>query len=470
VGAERTPEGSDPDEAIDKGSVPEIDPALIDWSTVPIDDPRWELIDDIELDDDTPAGAPPDPSQRTWRHPSEVAAANAHMNRFLAEDARTQHPASQFGGQYRSSPVGGGRLMLAVAAGALVVAGVSIWSGSPETVISDTAAVVSIGTSAPSIEPGQGATIAPVLETPAPATTAPADISPSSAQALYSETVAAPPPWAYEVLSGDDARSSSTVATAIRIDGLDPEYLITSASAIGLRREVVLARHTVDQERPELMSALVVGVDPDSDIAVLQVGVGDGSPFAASIGSQAVSELGAPVDIRPGVPSTSHSGTILSITADTIETSAPVPPGHLGAAVVNERGRVIGLVVNNPSMLASAIPAAECQRIAGNIADYGVANPTWLGITITANDGLIEVVDVVAGGPADQAGLQPGDRVLGAAGSLVITPEQLSEVVGTRAPETQLELVLDRDGSVSTVVVTVGQRPKTPVGQSWVDT
>ena len=466
VGAERTPEGSEPDEGIDNEPVPEIDPALIDWSTVPIDDPRWELIDDIELDDHTPAGAPPDPSQRTWRHPSEVAAANAHMNRFLAEDARTQHPASQFGGQYRSPAMGSGRLMLAVAAGALVVAGVSIWNSSPETVISDTAAVIAI----PSQVPAQGATIAPVLESPAPTTTAPAGMSQVSAKALYGETVAAPPPWAHEVLSGDDARSSSTVATAVRIDGLDPQYLITSASAIGLRREVVLARHSVGQERPELMSALVVGIDPDSDIAVLQVGVGEGSPFAASIGSQAVSELGAPVEIRPGVPSTTHSGTILSITPDTIETSAPVPPGHLGAAVVNERGRVIGLVVNSPSMLASAIPISECQRIAGNLADYGVANPTWLGITITANDGLIEVVDVVVGGPADQAGLQLGDRVLGAAGSLVTTPEQLSEIVGTQFPETELELVLERDGSVSTVVVTVGQRPKSPISRSWVDT
>ncbi|MBT8241139.1 MAG: hypothetical protein KJN63_07915, partial [Acidimicrobiia bacterium] len=81
MGAERTPDGHEPDEGTDPGPVPDADPASIDWSEVPIDDPRWELLDEIELDDDTPSGAPPDPSQRSWRHPSEVAAANAHMER-----------------------------------------------------------------------------------------------------------------------------------------------------------------------------------------------------------------------------------------------------------------------------------------------------------------------------------------------------------------------------------------------------
>jgi S1-C subfamily serine protease len=464
VGAEHTTDGPEPED--DTGSVPDIDPRLVDWSSIPIDDPRWELVDDVELDDDTPAGAPPDPSQREWRHPSEVAAANAHMDRSIAEDARGLQPASRFGSNYLTSSVGNGRLLVAVAAGALVVAGVSIWTSPTETVISDTAAVVSLASPVPS----QVETIPLVVESPTPPTTARANLSSGSAQALYAEAVAAPPPWAYEVLSGDDARSSSTLATAIRIDGLDPGYLITSASAIGLRREVMLAGHAADQERPDLMSALVVGIDPVSDIAVLQVGVGDRSPFAASIGSHTGAELGARVEIRAGVPSTRHSGTILSVTADTIETSAPVPAGHLGAAVVNGLGRVIGVVVNRPSMLASAIPASECQRIASNIADYGVANPSWLGITITSNEGLIEVVDVVADGPADLAGIQLGDHLLGAAGSLVITPEQLSEIVGAQTPEAELELVIERGGSVSSVAVKVGQRPKTPVSPSWVDT
>jgi S1-C subfamily serine protease len=426
-------------------------------------------LDDIELDDDTPTGAPPDPSQRSWRHPSEIAAANAHMDRFLSEDATRQHPASQFGGQYRSSPIGTGRVILVVAAGALVIAAVGIWSNSPESVISDTAAAVSIVSPPPELGLAQGNAVTSLAETPIPSTTTP-DASSDPAQARYAEMVSPPPPWAYEVLSDDDVLSSTTLATAIRIDGLAPEFLVTSASAIGQRREVMLSRHAAGRERPELMPALVVGTDITSDIAVLRVGVGDATPFAASIGSQDVSELGSAVEIRSGVPSTAHTGTILSITADVIETSAPVPSGHLGAAMVNTLGRVIGVVVDSPSMLASALPAAECQRIAANIADYGVANPNWLGITITMTDGVVEVVDVVREGPAGNAGIELGDRLLGAGGQLVVSPEQLSEIVATRSPGTELEIVVERAGAVSSVVATVGQRPKTPLSPSWVDT
>ncbi|MBT8241397.1 MAG: S1C family serine protease, partial [Acidimicrobiia bacterium] len=370
---------------------------------------------------------------------------------------------------YRSSPVGNGRVILAFAAGALVIAAISIWSNSPDSVISDTAAAVSIVSSPPELGLAQGTAVASLGESPIPTTTT-TEVSSRSAQALYAETVSPPPPWAYEVLSGSDGFGSSTLATAIRIDGLTPEFLITSASALGQRREVMLKGHAPGREQPELMPALVVGSDSGSDIAVLRVGVGNETPFAASIGSQDLAELGSAVEIRSGVPSTAHSGKILSMTADVIETSAPIPTGHLGAAVVNARGRVIGVVVDSPSMLASAIPVAECQRIAANIADYGVANPNWLGITITMSDGLVEVVDVVADGPADRAGISVGDRLLGAGGSVVITPDQLGEIVAAQAPDTPLEMVVDRGGSVSSVAVTVGQKPKASLSPSWVDT
>ena len=466
MGAERTPEGNEPERDLEPvehdASTPDVDPTSIDWSAVPIEDPRWDVFDDLDLDDDSdgPQGAPPDPSQRAWRHPSEVAAANAHMDRFRLQDARSQHPAAQFGGIAQGG--GNGRLMLVVAAGALVVAGISIWGNNSDTVISDTAAAVTL-VSTPLDEP-----VATTVSNPAPVTTESKAVG--SAQALYAETVTAPPPWAYAVLSSSDDSSAATIATALRIDGLAPEFLITSAAALGLRDEVALAAHDGTDRRGRIVSAMVVGVDANSDIAVLQVDTGDQAPYAAAIGSQHVSQLGTEVEIRSGVPAKAHSGTILSIGDDSIETSAPVPPGHLGAAVVNSRGRVVGVVVDSPSMLATALPATECQRIAANIVDYGVANPNWLGITITALDGLVEVVEVVEGGPADAAGLEVGDRVLGAAGSVVITPEQLSDIVAEHSPTTELEIVVERNGDITTLPVTVGQRPKTPLTRSWVDT
>ena len=481
MGADQPPEELGPDNATND----DFDPDAIDWSKVPLDDPRWDLLDEddfvsdeeitgsdeeirgsapnvtgsdeeiigssatvtgsdaetIEIDldaplaaddtplraDDAPLGPPPDPSQRTWRHPSEVAAANAHMQRFLAEDARAKHPASRQ--PVITSRIDGaangtsGRLLLAVAAGAIVIAGVSIWNVSREVVVTDAEtaavspapiAVISQSASAENSALAPSTTLAPVEQEATPTTNS------SGFGALIAQTVAAPPAWAYEVLSGEDDLTSATLASAIRLDGLDPEFLITSASALGSRSEVKLAGYDFNGE-PMLMSAALVGSDVDSDIAVLRVDVADAGDESASVGSQSLYELGSPIEVRPGVPVKPHSGTILSISQNEMTTSAPVPVGHLGAAIVNSNGSVVGMVVAGSSMLATAIPADEARRIASNIADYGVANPNWLGITITNVDGLAEVVSVVEGSPAADAGLLPGDRLIGAGGQIIVT-------------------------------------------------
>lgn len=489
MGADQPPEELGPDNATNDG----FDPDAIDWSNVPLDDPRWDLLDEddfvsddeleptveIDLDapladDEAPLGPPPDPSQRAWRHPSEVAAANAHMERFLAEDARAKHPASRQ--QVITSRIDGGangtsgRILLAVAAGAIVMAGVSIWNVSrevvtdPETATASPAPIAVISQSAAeSSSVAPSTTVAPTIQD------APVSTNSSGFGALIAQTVAAPPAWAYEVLSGEDDLTSATLASAIRLDGLEAEFLITSASALGSRVDVKLAGYDF-RGQPMLMEATLVGADPTSDVAVLRVDVAAAGEESASVGSQSLYELGSSIEVRPGVPVKPHEGTILSISQNEMTTSAPVPIGHLGAAIVNSNGSVVGMVVAGSSMLATAIPADEARRIASNIADYGVANPNWLGITITNVDGLAEVVSVVEDSPAAEAGLLPGDRLIGAGGQIIVTTDRLIEIVSSYQHGDEVDLVLDRDGEPMTLPIVIGQRPLAQETPTFVET
>lgn len=467
VGADSQPEGHEPEDT-------PFDPASVDWSQLPLDDPRWELIDDVDLDDDDEDDRhlPPDPSQRAWRHPAEIAAANAHMERSMLEDARNGHP-SALGTETVESTLPS-RVMLAVAAGALVVAGAAIWSTNRETVASETAAVteaVAAATNTESIgsvavdDLSPSTTVVPFTD-PDPST----DSTLGSGAALLIEQIEAPPAWAYQVLSGGDELTSTTLATAVRFSSLDPELLVTSASALGDRTTVTLAQQEPDSDRPRLSTGVVLGTDAETDIAVIRMGVPGESARSARIVSSTDNLVGSDVSVRSGVGTRPHEGTVLAVGNDFIETSAPSPEGHLGAALTNRYGRVVGLVVNGSSMLASAIPADETVRIAANIADYGRANPNWLGLTVTTEDGLVKVVAVVEGGPADSAGIQVDDRLLGVNGSLILTPDHLSEAVAAERPGADLSLVIERNDEIQTLDCQVGQRPKTASTPVWIDT
>jgi serine protease Do len=89
-------------------------------------------------------------------------------------------------------------------------------------------------------------------------------------------------------------------------------------------------------------------------------------------------------------------------------------------------------------------------------ADEGVG---FLGISGIDTPGAVRIVEVLAGSPADQAGITRGDRVISFGGTPIDSMEQLAELVRGTEPGTEVEMVLGGPGGGHTVTVVVGERP-----------
>ena len=135
------------------------------------------------------------------------------------------------------------------------------------------------------------------------------------------------------------------------------------------------------------------------------------------------------------------------------------------------RGSFVSLALLTAAFLAACLglgllvsTLAKSQFIAGQIAEYGhVVNShrAYLGVQTvpTTADGVL-VVGVVAGGPADRAGIRAGDLITSVSGTPTPAPGELSKVLATKAPGNVVPVSIVRaDGSRATASVTLGELP-----------
>lgn len=232
-------------------------------------------------------------------------------------------------------------------------------------------------------------------------------------------------------------------------------------------------------------SAELVGRDPESDLAVIQVDapglapvqLGDSS--AVNVGDPVLA-FGSPLALANTVTAGIVSAVDRTIQAGesqnqvryyaAIQTDAAVNQGNSGGPLVDAAGRVIGVnsVIKSVAQtddqaanigLAFAIPINQAKRIAQEIIDTGQARRTVIGAEFnrsgSAGGGGVRLTTVVDDGPADEAGLRVGDVLLRLDGQPLVAPADLIALVRKHPPGATVVVDYRRGSAEHTAAVTL---------------
>ena len=253
---------------------------------------------------------------------------------------------------------------------------------------------------------------------------------------------------------------------------------------------VVTNQHVVDgadqvevvNAEGEEFDAEVVGADPSTDIALLDVEDGAdlpvlplGSTESLSVGDPVVA-IGSPFGLQGTVTSGIVSGLDREIQAPdgfaidgAIQTDAALNSGNSGGPLLDAQGRVVGVNSQIESRtggnigIGYAVPIDTAKTVVEQLIEDGTAAHGYLGVQLSEPAGQdgVPVAEVVDGGPADDAGLRAGDRILRAGGEEVDSVADVRSAVSERSPGDELELEVQRDGGTKTMTVELGERPAT---------
>lgn len=274
--------------------------------------------------------------------------------------------------------------------------------------------------------------------------------------------------------------SETGTGTGIVID--DQGHILTNFHVVaGADQLTVVGRDA------KARSATVIGAFPENDIAVLRVDDPSGlEPLP--LGSAAAMLVGDPVvaignalgldssepTVTTGILSAKNR-TINTNTGATLtgllQTDAAINPGNSGGPLLNEAGQVIGIntaIAGGAQNIGFAIPIDTVLPLVDQVL-AGVGTP-YIGISMVENsadyqqrfglstDKGVIVTDVLPAGPADQAGLRPGDIIIEVNGEDVTSADALADLVKSSAPGDTLTFTVVRGNQQGTVDVTVGER------------
>jgi putative serine protease PepD len=186
--------------------------------------------------------------------------------------------------------------------------------------------------------------------------------------------------------------------------------------------------------------------------------IGDPFGYEGSASAGIVSGLGRTMEAPNG----------FSITG-AIQTDAAVNHGNSGGALLNAAGELVGVPaqiaasgVDGNVGVAFAIPVDTAREVVAALSAGGAVEHAWLGVSTedAASGGGARVTGLVAGGPADDAGLGCGDAVTAVGRAAVADSTDLQEAVDAQSPGAEVTLtVTAAGGEARTVDVTLGDRP-----------
>lgn len=237
--------------------------------------------------------------------------------------------------------------------------------------------------------------------------------------------------------------------------------------------------------------AKVVGVDPDTDLAVLKIeleqlpAISFGDSTHLRVGDVVLAignPFGVGQTVTQGIISATHRSELgINTFENFIQTDASINPGNSGGALIDTQGKIVG--INTAIATAGgggnvgigfAIPIETAQEILSDLIEHGSVTRGWLGISIrpltpelrdqlryTKGEGVV-VAGVVREGPAQRAGLTPGDIIVSLNNQPTPDPRSLLSNTAKLEPEKNYPVVIVRDGQTFDFKVRIGMRPKAP--------
>ena len=280
--------------------------------------------------------------------------------------------------------------------------------------------------------------------------------------------------------------------------GTGSGFILSSDGKLITNAHVVEGSDTVQVtlKDGQTYQAMVVGVDPMTDVAVLKIEA-ENLPVA-SLGSTEIlnpGEWAIAIGNPLGLDNTVTVGIVSAIGRSSsqvgvpdkrvrfIQTDAAINPGNSGGPLLNSQGEVIGIntaIRADAQGLGFAIPIETAQRIANQLFAKGKADHPYLGIhmvnlspqakeainqdtendfQITTEEGVL-IVRVVPNSPAAKAGLQQGDTIISIREQPVLTSTQVQEQVEMSEIGGEIKLEIVRNGKNQLIAVKPGVFPE----------
>ncbi len=274
--------------------------------------------------------------------------------------------------------------------------------------------------------------------------------------------------------------SSLGSGVVISADG----YVLTNSHVVG-EGEVEVTVGMVDKRE---LRAKVIGVDPSTDLALLKVDArglptvpwGDSSRLKVA---EWVLAIGNPFQLNSTVTlgiisALGRANVGIAAYEDFIQTDAAINPGNSGGALINARGELIGINTAIFSQsggyqgIGFAVPSNLARRVVDDLTKYGVVRRGSIGyfeaqpltsqvaseLRAPSTDGLV-VMRISQRSPAYQAGLRPGDVILGLNGKPITDAAAFMRTIADAPVGSRVSVEILRDARRQTLTVEVQQEP-----------